>query len=85
MHGPMHLTPVTFMDAVRRTSAEVLEHVYHPDELGPEAVRRMDEATALLDLRAVIAQVGPRPPGRFTGTYSDTVVPSEGARMDVRR
>jgi hypothetical protein len=76
---------MTFMDAVRRTSAEVLEHAYHPDEPGPELASRLDEAAAMLDVRAVIAQVGTRPPGRFNGSYGDTVVPSEGARMDVRR
>jgi hypothetical protein len=81
----MRLTPVAFMNAVRRSSAEVLEHVYHPDEPDPETARRLDEATALLDVRAVIAQVGARSPARFNGSYSDTVVPSEGVHMDVRR
>jgi hypothetical protein len=81
MHEAMRLTPLRWMEAVRRTAESVIESARQAQDSEHAADRLQFSA---LDVRALIAQVGTPHTMCFRGNY-DPIRPVTTGQMDVRR
>ncbi len=81
MHEAMRLTPLRWMEAVRRTAESVIESAQQSIASDHEAEQVQ---FAALDVRALIAQVGTPNTMCFRGNY-DPIRPVTTGQMDLRR